>query len=147
MRFIKAYYYSFVIACVLVMTLTLVWMFYAKNGVVTVQEPIIAIRMAEIFIGISLLTMSAVFVWQDVLKHRHRIEIDFDKESGMFWVTDPNIKYWSSIPMGNVILDMDKQGRLKGFEILNAGKLNIDMEEHDKVTKELEEAEKEKGFR
>lgn len=147
MRYIKAYYYSFVIAYVGVMTLTLFWMFYTSSGVVMIQEPNIAIRVAEIFIGVSLVAMSLVFIRQDVLKFRRRIEIDSDKESNTFWVTDPNIDYWSSYPMGDVIIDMDKQGRLKGFEILNADKLNIDMEEHDRIMDSLEKERQKKGVK
>lgn len=142
MRYIRAYYYSFVIAFALVMTMTLFWMFFSKGGMVMIGEPNIAIRVAEILIGISLIVMSTVFIRQDVLKHRKRIEIDYDKESNTFWVTDSNIEYWSSFPMGDVIIDMDKKGRIKGFEILNAGKLNIDMEEHDKIMKLLKKEKK-----
>ena len=147
MRYIKAFYYSFVISFVSVMTLTLIWMFFTKTGAVMIVEPNIAIRVAEIFIGISVVVMSLVFLRQDVLKQRRRIEIDSDKKSNTFWVTDPNIKYWSSFPMGNVIIDMDKQGRLKGFEILNADKLDIDMEEHDRIMDMLEKERNKKGVK
>jgi hypothetical protein len=72
-----------------------------------------------------------------MFRKRKQLEIDYDKESGCFWVHDPNLTYWSSIPMGNVIIDIDKQGRLIGFEIFNANKLNIDMDEHENIVKFL----------
>jgi len=77
-------------------------------------------------------------------RKRKRLEIDYDKESGCFWVHDPNLTYWSSIPMGNIILDVDKQGRLIGFEVLNANKLNINMNEHEEIIRMLEKHERKK---
>lgn len=58
-------YYSFVIAYISVMTVTLMYMFMSKNGCVNVCEPLLFIRIPEIIMGIGLVAYSFKLIRHD----------------------------------------------------------------------------------
>lgn len=78
-------------------------------------------------------------------KKQKQIKIDYDEENGSFFVNDPSREYWSSIPFGDIILDVTKDGKICGFEILGCENLHIDLEAHEKMIRKLEEHEREKS--
>jgi len=147
MKFKKIYYYSFVISFVVMMTMTLIRMFFVENGMVVIQEPNIIIRIVEIFVGASLVMMSLFFISDDILRINKRVEINLDKKTNTFLVTDPNTSYWSSVPIGDIVVDLDKDGRLCGFEILNANAIRINMEKYEKIIKRFETEKGKKGVK
>ncbi len=50
-------------------------------------------------------------------------KVAYDFEDDIFSARPLKRKYDSSVQMGNFIFDLDKKGRVNGFEILNASKL------------------------
>ena len=75
---------------------------------------------------------------------RRQLVVDYDEENKSFFISDPNLTYWSSIPFGNIIIDIDKKGRIKGIEVLNCQNIEIDLKAHEKIIKELEKCERKK---
>lgn len=73
---------------------------------------------------------------------RKQLRIDYDEKEGSFFVGDPNLESWSSIPFGDIILDITKDGKISGFEVLGCEKLNVDLDAHEKMIRELEEHER-----
>ncbi|MAF34757.1 hypothetical protein CMO91_02840 [Candidatus Woesearchaeota archaeon] len=52
-----------------------------------------------------------------------KLEFDYDEEHDIFAAMDVDREYDVSLPKKNVILDLDKKGRVVGIEIMNASKL------------------------
>ncbi len=52
-----------------------------------------------------------------------KAKAEYDFEDDIFSARPIKRKYDSSVQIGNFIFDIDKKGRINGFEILNASKL------------------------
>jgi hypothetical protein len=84
--------------------------------------------------------MEAMTMWP---RRKNRIEIIHDKKANSFLVHSNGLKYWSSIPMGDIIVNIDRRGRIIGFEILNCDRIDIDIDEHERIMEFLEDEEEE----
>ena len=77
-----------------------------------------------------------------MFRRRKQLEANHDPEADAFAIHDPNLKTWSSIPFGDVIIDITKKGQICAVEVLNVSQLNFDLHEHEKIWEMLEREEK-----
>jgi uncharacterized protein YuzE len=62
-------------------------------------------------------------------KEKPKFQYDYDKENGSFIMHEENAKTDFCISFSDVIIDIGKDGKIVGFEILNADKLSLWLEE------------------